>query len=97
MLGFQFLTKIITPILTKQIVAHTYHQRGIEHMTRGPLVRRRNLDRRMRLARGGPADQQRCLEAAPLHFLGIKNHFIQRRRDQPAQANDVRVVFLGGL
>ena len=58
-------------------------------------VLRRDLHGRVLLARRGPANQKRRLDAAPLHLLGDKHHLVERRRDQTAQADDVSLV-LGG-
>ncbi|MNQ84456.1 hypothetical protein D3C85_995840 [compost metagenome] len=45
----------------------------------------------------GPADQQGDVEAAPFHLAGDKDHLVQRRRDQPRQADDVDLVLDGGV
>uniref|UniRef100_A0A0N4ZXP4 EF-hand domain-containing protein n=1 Tax=Parastrongyloides trichosuri TaxID=131310 RepID=A0A0N4ZXP4_PARTI len=46
--------------------------------------------------RGAP-DQQGNVEAAPLHLGGDEGHFVQRRRDQARQADDVDLVLDGGV
>ncbi len=49
-------------------------------------------------ARGrGPADQQRLVHPQPRHLFGDVHHLVQRRRDQPAQADHVGVLVDGGL
>ena len=59
-------------------------------------VMRRDLDGRVRCTRGGSTDQKRDLHAAPFHLRGDMDHFIQRRRDQPAKADDIRAFLDGG-
>ena len=60
-------------------------------------VARGDLDRGVGLAGGGAADEQRHGEALALHFAGDVHHLVERRRDQAAQADDVDVLFAGGL
>ena len=48
-----------------------------------------NLHRRMHAAGGGAADQQRHVKALPLHLGGDVAHFVERRRDQAGQPDDV--------
>ena len=43
------------------------------------------------------ADEQRQLEGFTLHLPGNMGHLIERRRDQPAQANHVHILLAGGL
>ena len=52
---------------------------------------RGDLDGRMLSARGGAADQQRHGHLPPLHLARDHHHLVERRRDQAAQANHVRV------
>ncbi|MNX96740.1 hypothetical protein D3C86_1290720 [compost metagenome] len=51
----------------------------------------------MGAAGGGPADQQGDVKAAPLHLAGDEDHLVKRRGDQAAEADDVRLVFDGGV
>ena len=44
-------------------------------------------------ARGGATDQQWYFQPFTHHFPGDMNHFVQRWRDQTAQADDVDVAF----
>ena len=97
MFHLKFPLKVVSTLFAQQIVAHAHHERGIKHVTDRPLVRGRNLDRRVHFAGGGAANEQRRLAAAPLHFFCVKNHFIERRRDEAAHANDVCLVFLCGF
>ena len=96
-LGFVFLDEIFAPCFAEEIVAHTDDKRGILHVRRGTIIGGRNLDRRVGSASGGTADEQRDVHAAPLHFLGVKNHLIKRGRDEPAVTDEVDIIFLGCL
>ena len=58
-------------------------------------ILRRDLDRRMGGARRGAADQQRDREALAGHFLRHMHHFVERRRDEPGEADDVYLLLLG--
>ena len=51
--------------------------------------------RRMRLAGGRPADQQRNAHFRAAHFLGNCHHLVQRRGNQAGESDDIRVVFPG--
>ena len=57
---------------------------------------RRDLDGRVRRARGGSADQKRNLHASAFHFSRDVSHFIERWRDQATEADDVRAFLDGG-
>ena len=48
-----------------------------------------DLHRGVHAARGGAADQERHFEALPLHLGGDVAHFVERRRDQAGQPDDV--------
>ena len=58
-------------------------------------IGRRDLDRRMCFAGRRPADQERHVESFARHLLGHMHHFVQRRRNEPAQADDVRLLVAG--
>ena len=66
-------------------------------MDRGLPVFRRDLHRRVLRARRGPADEQRQADMAALHLLRDEDHLVERRRDEAAQADDVRVLVERGL
>ena len=66
-------------------------------MTNRPLICRCNLDGGVGLTGGRAANQKRGFKAAPLHFLCIENHLVQGRRNQPTQADDIRLIFFGGF
>lgn len=82
--------------LTHQISHHAHGARGIQHVHHSRLIGRRDLHRRVGLARGGAADQQRHIKAFARHLLGDMDHFVERRGDQAAQADDVRLLFSCG-
>ena len=70
--------------------------RGVLDPDHRALVARRHLDGRVRARGGGAADQQRDLEPLALHLAGEVDHLVERRRDQPGQADQVGAD-LGGL
>ncbi len=61
------------------------------------VVGRRDLHRRVRLARGRAADEQRQLETFALHLARDVHHLVERRRDQSAQADDVDLLLARGV
>ena len=71
--------------------------RRVEHVNDGGVVIGRDLDRRMRLRRGRAADQQRHVEALAFHLGGDRAHFVQGRRNQAGQADQVGVLVPGRL
>ena len=71
-----------------QQLRHDFHgAAGIEHVRHRPAVFRRDLDRGVLLARRRAADEQRRLQAAPLHLARHRHHLVERRRDQAAEAD----------
>ena len=46
---------------------------------------------------GGAADHQRHLQALALHLAGDVAHFLQRRRDQAGQADQIGILFAGAV
>ncbi len=56
-----------------------------------------DLHRGMHAARGGAADQQRHVEPLPLHLGGDMAHFVERRRDQAGQPDNIGSLFDRGL
>ncbi len=71
--------------------------RGVQDVDHRLAVTRRNLHRRVRLARGGTADEQRQFQALAFHLARHVCHFVERRRDESAQADDVHVLLASGL
>ena len=76
---------------------HRHRAAGIEDMNHRLRIARRNLHRGVRLARGRAPDEQRHLESFALHFFRHAGHFVQRRRDEAAQADDVHLLLARGL
>src|ERR1035438_5811988 len=70
---------------------------GIQYVDHWLAVMRRNLNRRMRPARGRPANEQRQLEALTFHLTGHMYHLVERRSDQPAESDHVRLFRLGAF
>ena len=62
---------------------------GVEDVDDGLAVVRRDLDGGVGAAGGGAADEQRQLEALALHLAGDVDHFVERRSDEAAEADDV--------
>ena len=76
-----------------QSAHHRHGARSIDDVNRFMLVGRRDLYRRVTLAGGGAADEQRNLQATPRHLAGDMGHFIQRRRDQTAETDNIGLLF----
>ena len=57
----------------------------------------RDLDRRVDLGGGCPADQQGNLKTLPPHFFRDVRHLLQRRSDQPGEPDQVDLFAPGGL
>ena len=84
-------------LVAQKAGGHRHRAAGIQHMDHRLAVVRRNLDGRVRAAGGRSADEQRQLEALPLHLAGHMHHFVERRRDQAAEPDDVGLFCLGAL
>ena len=87
----QFFHERRFAVLAQQAARYRHGARGVEDVDDGLTVMLRNLHRRVRLARGRAADEQRNLETSALHLARDVNHLVQRRRDQTAQADDVGI------
>jgi len=83
--------------VTDQLRGHADRAARIQHMDGRTAIGRFNPQGRMGFRGGRAADQQRHLHLRPLHLFGNGDHFIQRRRNQPGQADDIRLIFVGGL
>src|SRR5207248_9765927 len=81
----------------RERLTHADRARGILHIHHRARVLRRDLHRGVRRRSGGAADQQRQLEALPLHLLRHVHHLIERRRDESRQADEIRLLAPGGL
>ena len=67
--------------VAKKVGCYGHRTACIQHMHHWLAVMGRNLDSRVRPARGCPPDEQRQLEALTLHFAGNVHHLVERRRD----------------
>ena len=70
---------------------------GVENMNDRLAVVRRDLDGRVGAAGGRAADEQGQLEALTLHLARDVHHLVERRRDEPAEADDVGLFRPGAL
>src|SRR5919112_2146096 len=75
--------------LARQVLDHADGARGVLYVDHGLLVAGCDLDGRVRLGGGSPADEQRYIETFALHLFGIVNHLIQRRRYEAGEPDDV--------
>ncbi|KAG5728913.1 hypothetical protein E4T56_gene8936, partial [Termitomyces sp. T112] len=62
-----------------------------------PVIGRIDAQRGVNLRGGHPADEQRDRHPRALHFLGPGHHFVERRRDQAGQADDIDLFLLRRL
>ena len=84
-------------IVAQKASGHGHCPAGIQHVDHRLAVMRCNLDRRVRPARGCPADEQRQLEALTLHLAGHVHHLVERRSDQSAESDHVRLFRPGAF
>ena len=63
----------------------------VQHVNNRVRVVRCDFDRGVGAAGGGAADDERLREALALHLAGDVDHFVERRRNEPAEADDVDV------
>src|ERR1700678_782428 len=70
---------------------------GIEDVNYRLTIMRRDFDGRMRPAGGCAANEQWQLEALTLHLSGYMDHLVERRRDQPAESDQVHFFHLGAF
>ena len=82
---------------SEQFLHDRHGARGIVDVHQWPLVDRLNFDGRVCTRGGGSSDEQGNGEALALHFAGQKDHFVERWRDESAQANGVDAVLDRGI
>ena len=70
---------------------------GVLHVDDGPAVGRLQLHGRVGARGGGAADEQRHAQAGPLHLGGHHAHLLERGRDEPGEADEVRPLRHGRL
>src|SRR6185503_8311973 len=78
-----------TLVAGHQLLTDADRPRRVLHVHDGAFVLRIDLHRGVRGRSGRATDQQRQLEALPLHFPGNVHHLVERRRDQARQADHV--------
>ncbi len=83
--------------LADQIADDWHGAARVEDVNHRLAVSGRNFHRSMSLAGRRTADEQWQFQSFALHLTGHVSHFIERRRDESAQADDVHVLFAGGL
>ncbi len=71
--------------------------RGILDVDHGPFVLRLDLDRRMRGRCRRAADKERQIVVETLHLAGDVHHLVERRCDEPGQADHCSTLALRGL
>ena len=81
-------------LLVQQRGRDRHRAAGVEHMHHRLSVMLRDFHRRMRLARRRAADEERDFETGALHLFRDVHHLIERRRDESAEADQVRVLLL---
>ena len=93
------LGQILAGLIAQEVLRHAHAARGVGHIHHGSFVMRRNFDRRVHPAGGGPANQQRDFAHAKklvfLHFGRHVLHFFEARGDEARQANQVGALHLG--
>jgi len=88
----------LAPLRRQQGRGDTDGAAGVVDMHhRATAIVRVDLDGGMDAAGGGAADHQRHVHALAFQLARKEAHFIQRRRDQAGQADDVGALGLGGL
>ena len=95
--GADLLHKAGLPIRTDQAPDHRHGAGGVEDVDHRLRIAGRNLHRRVGLAGGRATDQQRQFEAFPFHLFGDVRHFVEGRRDEAAQADDVHLLLARSL
>ena len=76
----------------EQRAHHVHHPRSVQHVDHARRIGGGDLHRRVRRARGGPADQQWHPETLAGHLPGHVHHLIKRGGDQARESDDVRLA-----
>ena len=80
-----------------ELLAYADRTRRILHVNDGARIVRVDFHGRVRRRGRRPADEKRLPVAQALHFLRHMHHFIERRRDQAGQADEIRALAGGRL
>ena len=81
----------------EQVPNHADDPRRVEDVHRRLAVLGRDADRRVLPRCRRAADQERQRQPAPFHLAGDADHLVERRRDQPREADDVHVLLDRGV
>ena len=81
LLGLEFIDELFSLTLYHEIVANIDDQRCIRDLNDSMLIMRGNFDSGMSPTGCRPTNQKGDFDVALLHFFGVVNHFIKRRRD----------------
>ncbi len=93
-----FLDECRLQFLGQQLRRHAHGAGGVGDVDhRVVAVFGLDLHGRVGLGSGGATDHQRQVEILALHLAGDVHHLVQGRGDQPRQADDVALLFLGHL
>src|SRR4029077_33055 len=84
-------------LVTEKAGGHGHRPAGIQHVDHWLAVVWCNLDGGVRPARGCPANEQRQLKPLTLHLARHVHHLVERRRDQAAESDHVRLLRLGAF
>ena len=96
-LGVDLRNEVRPEVGAQEIRGHAHAARGVLHPHHGVRIVRRDFYRCVHARGRGAADQQRNREAFALHFLRDMRHFIERRRDQAGQADDIHLFLFRGF
>ena len=81
--GTRFGNEFVGHGVADKSSGNTHRAGGIENMNDRTGIDRLDTQRGVGLGRGRPADHQRHGHTRLLHFLGDRDHLVQRRRDKP--------------
>ena len=70
---------------------------SVDHVQRSLLVTGSDLHCGVFATGRRPTDEQRQIKSLSLHLFRNVAHFVERRRDQTAEANHIHVFHAGGL
>ena len=97
-LGTGSFNKTGLQFFRQQLRRYAHRAGSVSHVNhRIVAVLRLDLDRRVRFGSGRATDHKRQVEILTLHLASDVDHFIQRRRDQTRQADDVALLLFGYL
>ena len=83
-------------VLGEERIARADDEGGVDDVDDGLREMLADLDGGVGPRGGGASDEERSLDAALFELLRIEDHLVERGRDEPAQSDDVGLVFGGG-